>query len=130
MITKEDIKSLINLILKFDGEATLSHIPKDTINSTLKLYELYYGGWSKISIGKYCRYEGKNSFEVTNENINSVVDDIYKLLKECVGNEIFIALDYLDLEPEELKYMDREKETYTKFKKEVRRIKKENRYER
>ena len=125
MVSKKEIKQMITTVRKCNGSLTLSYLPCKTVNSTHALYELYYGGWNKIEIGKYFRSSEHLEIKITDENLDNIVDKIYRLLSNCIGDFIIQAMDNLKLHNNELKYFDREPETYAKFKKEVLRLKKE-----
>lgn len=123
---KDKLKELIKLVQQFKGYLTLSYIPSSVLDSTKKVYGIYYGGWTKIEIGNSYRDQGEQfSFiDITDENIDDIVDKIYKTLNDSIGNEILQAIDNLKLDTEDLKYFDRDPELFKNFKKEVRKLKK------
>ena len=122
---KNKIKELITLVRQFNGFLTLSYTPSSVLKSTKSLYGIYYGGWSKIEIGEYYTNRGEH-IEITDANVDEIAEKIYNVLSDCVGYEIMQALDNLKLDAEDLKYFDRDLELFKKYKKEVRRLKKEN----
>ena len=125
MVNKEELKQLILLNLKFQGELKLSYIPESVIHDIEECGSLYYGGWRRIELGQ--SYHRKGEFvDITDDNIDTIVDEIYDVLSNSIGNEILQALENLEWEAEELKYFDRDKKAYNKFKKEVLRLKEES----
>ena len=122
-MTKKKIKDLVKLVREFDGVLTLNFIPESTIYSTEELNGLYYGGWTHMEIGKYYRNSGE-CIEITDSNINKIVDKICDCLSDNVGECILKALKNMELDDVNLKYFDREPKLLKKFQKEVLRLKK------
>jgi hypothetical protein len=117
------IKELIKIVQEFHGSVRLTYIPQSVIDSTEKLHELYYSGWYELGIGKFYNNNRTELVEITDSNIDEIVDEIYECLSNSVGNEIFKALDNLKLDTEDIKYFDRDPELFEKFKKEVLKLK-------
>jgi len=124
-MTKEELKQSILLIRKNGGELNFNYIPSEYLNDTQELYELYYGGSPKIKIGeKYYVYEG-DYIEITEDNLEEVINKIYDVLNDSIKDEFHQAFENFEWEYEELKYFDDEEENYQKFKDEVLRLKNE-----
>ena len=121
-MTKEKLKDLLLLVKQFDGNLTLSYIPKSKIYSVEEVYNLYYSGWNKIEIGLYYN-SCEECIEMSNSNIDIIVDKIYDKLTDSVGEFIIPALNNLGLDDVYLKYFDREPELFIKFQEEVLRLK-------
>jgi len=125
---KTELKQTINFIRTNSGEIKFSYIPKNIINSTKELNNLYYGdGHCVISISKnYISFGPGEISKFDDAEIDSYVDRIYDLLDENYTDEISCALESLDFREEMVKYFGREEhvEAFDKFKKEVKRLKK------
>jgi hypothetical protein len=122
---KQDIKNLIELICKFDGEFTLYYIPSSYLYDTKRLYSLYYGGLEKIVIRKNFLYILNQFFEFEDNDIDDVVEKLYEILSDDINEYINNALLELEMPDEYLKYFDRDgmKEKYEKFKNKVLELK-------
>lgn len=127
-MNKSELKQTINFIRTNSGEIKFSYIPKNIINSTKQLNNLYYGdGHCVITVSKnYISFGPGELSKFDDAEIDSYVDRIYNLLDENYTDEISIALENLEFYEEMVKYFDRDehKEDFEKFKKEVKRLKK------
>lgn len=113
------------MIRELGGEVTLHYVPEDVLDSPERLYELYYGGPNRIEIGRrYYRNSGcANLTEITDGNLEGIVDQIAQCLEGDVGPQIQEALRNFGKEGELLKYFDREPELLHKFRGEVLKLK-------
>lgn len=108
MITREKIKQAIQLTREMNGFLSLNFTPSKTIYDSDSLYDLYYGGCSKIEIYKTSVKDPNwNYIKFNDTNFEEIVDLIYNYLKDDVSDAIQIALKNLKWEGEELKYFDR-----------------------
>ncbi len=123
-MTKEEIKSLLELLKKSNGELTIKYIPESTLYDTKELYDLYYGGSKKIIIsGNHFMKNYGEITDITESNLDEIVDKIYDIMIDNISGHIFKVFKNLHWEFEELKYFDHDKKTYNKFKKEVLKLK-------
>ena len=124
MITKEKLKQTIELIIELNGSLTLSYVPSSDLKNPKGPYGWYYGGSNKIEISREF-YRAGRLFERIEDlgGVDFVVDDCYKLLTDSVHDYIFPALNNLGLDDTDLKYFDRDKELFKKFKNEINRLK-------
>lgn len=122
MITKDEVRKFLKAGQVFRSMITFNYIPEDVLYSTEELYGLYYSGQYKMEIGKYYS-TGMDTKEITNDNFEEIIDDVYFKLKGNISQHIFDALENLELDGEYLKYFDDEPEMYEKFKKEVLKLK-------
>ena len=122
MKSKEELRQVINLVREFKGSLTLSYIPQSKMQTPEKVYSLYYGGWNKIEIDDFYR-NGKDFIEISESNIDEIIDKVYDCLSDNIGNCIMDALTNLELDDTDLKYFDRDPELFKKFQDEVLRLK-------
>jgi hypothetical protein len=121
-IDKIKIKELIKSVRDFNGYLELNYVPSSTLKSTEELASLYYSGARKISLGE-CYHNGREFVDITESNIDEIVDKVYNTLMDNITYEINQALENLELGDTYIKYFDREPEMYNKFQKEVLRLK-------
>ena len=108
MITREKIKQAIQLTREMNGFLSLNFTPSKIIYDSDSLYDLYYGGCSKIEISKTSVKDPNWDYIKFNDtNFEELVDLVYNYLKDDVSDAIQIALKNLKWEGEELKYFDR-----------------------
>lgn len=128
---KEEIKDLVQLVRQANGVLTLAFIPQSTIFSTQELYNLYYSGWSRIEIGSKYVCGSSESIEITDENVDSIVDKIHAIMADDVGDYIHKALTNLGMDDTQIKYFksegEEEKVNLKKFQDEVLKLKEESR---
>lgn len=124
-MNKQELKNLIHLIGKFDGEFTVYCIPSSYLYDVERLYGLYYGGLKKIVIGKKLLFIGNQSFKFEDNDIDDIVEKLHELLSDDIKKHITDALYELEIPDEYLKYFDREemKEKYEDFKNKVLELK-------
>jgi len=121
MISKEELRDLLNDSQTYDFGVEFHYIPISVIESAENMYDLYYSGPRKIRFSKgYVQI--KLLEELDASKIDSYVDEIYELLKDDVRNEIQQAFKNLELCAEDIKYFDRKenKEIFKQFQDEVR----------
>lgn len=126
MITKEKIKSLIENVLLVNGTLTINYLSESVIYSEQKLYNLYYGGLPNMEINRYQYLDEESSFDITNSNIDDIIDIIFNKLNDDISIYINEALDNLGLDDCDLKYFDDEPELFKKFQDEVLKLKNNN----
>ena len=125
---KEEIKDLVQLVRQANGVLTLAFIPQSTIFSAQELYNLYYSGWSRIEIGSKYVCGSSESIEITDENVDSIVDKIHAIMADDVGDYINKALTNLGMDDTQVKYFksEGEEENLKKFQDEVLKLKEES----
>lgn len=127
-LDKNELKKTILFVSKIGGELKLRGLSINGISTPEKCYNLYYGGGSvtSITIWKcYENYDSKlNHVEITDENIDQIVDEVYSCLSSNINDIIEKALINIGEsgEFETLKYFDRDIELFNKFKEEVKRL--------
>lgn len=126
MITKDKIKSLIENVLLINGTLSINYLPETVIYSESILYNLYYTGPYSIEINRYQYLDEETSFDITNSNIDDIVDIIFNKLNDNIIIYIKEALDNLGLDDCYLKYFDDEPELFKKFQDEVLKLKNNN----
>ena len=91
-----------------DGSLSLNFTPSKSIYDSDELYNLYYGGCSKIEINKRgIKDPNWNYIKFNGENFEEISQLVYDYLKDDVSVAIQRALSNLKWEAEELKYFDR-----------------------
>ncbi|SRR6266403_1712598 len=121
-ITKDKLRDAILSVRSINGMITLYHVPMKTIYSAESVYNLYYSGRNKIEIGSYFS-TGREYKDVTDSNFDEIIDKIYDLLSDDVGDYIMKALDDMELEDTYLKYFDDEPELFKTFQETVLKLK-------
>ena len=126
-IDKQELKRTILLVSKIGGELKLKGISINSIDTPEKCYNLYYvGSGTNITIWKcYDNYESKlNHVEITEDNIDQIVDEVYSCVSGNIHSYIKQALINIgeDGEFETLKYFKRDLELFDKFKNEIYKL--------
>jgi len=108
MITLEKVRQAIQLTIELDGSLSLNFTPSKSIYDSDELYNLYYGGCSKIEITKSgIKDPNWNYIKFNGENFEEISQLVYDYLKDDISVAIQRALSNLKWEAEELKYFDR-----------------------
>lgn len=122
MISKDKLRETLLNIRELNGTITLYYVPLNTINSVKDVYGLYYSGRRKIEIGKYLS-TGIEYIEITDKNSDEIVDKVYALITDDIGDFIMKALTIMKLDDVDLKYFDREPELFKTFQETVLKLK-------
>lgn len=123
MKSKEEILNILNIIRNINGSLTVYYIPESYIYDTKKCYDLYYSGANKFIIDKkYFEYNSE-FIEITDNNLNKIVDKIIDILKNDIYEYLHKAVSNLKLEYEDFKYFENNKKTHKKFINEVLKLK-------
>ena len=121
MVNKEKLKKAILLAKELNGTLSLMHIPKINLYSTKDLSDLYYEGVKKVETGVYLN-GNPNFIQLTNTNLDEVVDKVYVIMQNDIHTHVLQALKNLNWKVEEIKNFEYTPEKYKQFQEEVLKL--------
>lgn len=118
-MTKSDIRRFLELGRELNAEIKLRTIPSAYVEHVDMLYGLYYGGGLSAQIDKNYIYIGVTEINLRVVSLDEATDKLYDYLNDDITKALFEALADLKWEPEEMKYLGRDKDKYETFKNKV-----------